>query len=459
MMKKYLLLAVFLLGLGSTYIINEIRSNTTETLVTSLDVNPSTYKPIAFVPVVIRGVTLLDGVGGQAQNVDILLERGQIKLIGEGIDAPQSSMEIDGTGRYITPGLIDVHTHLGTASLPYTTGDVSNWDVNEATNAMTPHVRAEHAISPQDPSLFAALAGGVTTFQVLPGSSNLVGGLGVVMKNVPAPTPQAMKFPDAPYGLKMACGENPKSYGEQDKAPGSRMGNVALQRQAWIDAKTYDADYRAGKRSRDLGLETLAAALKGDVNIHIHCYRADDMATMIDMAHEFGFQITAFHHAVEAYKIPDLLRENDICSVVWSDWWGFKLEALDGIQENAAFLEAAKACVVIHSDLPVIGQMLVVETAKALAAGRRAGLSLSTAEALRWVTINPAKLLGIADKVGSLEVGKNADVVLWSGDPFSIYSRVDQVFIDGAVVYDRHDPDHIPVSDMLTGQSALEGRL
>ncbi|MBL4803170.1 MAG: amidohydrolase [Emcibacter sp.] len=458
-MKKYIFFALFLLGLGGVYALNMGGVNSSKDLSLSLDVNPSTYKPIASGPVVIRGVTLLDGLGGRMANVDILLEAGQIKSIGKQIEAPEKTIEINGTGRYITPGLIDVHTHLGTASLPYTTGDVSNWDVNEETNALTPHVRAEHAISPQDPSFIAALAGGVTTFQVLPGSSNLIGGLGVVMENVPASTPQAMKFPDAPYGLKMACGENPKSYGDKNMAPSSRMGNVALQRQAWIDAQIYDEEYRAGKRSRDLGLETLVAVLRGDVNVHVHCYRADDMATMIDMAHEFDFKITAFHHAVEAYKITELLRENDICSVVWSDWWGFKLEAFDGIQENAAFLEAAKACAVIHSDLPVIGQMLVMETAKALAAGRKAGLSLSKAEALRWITINPAKLLGIEDKVGSLEVGKNADVVLWSGDPFSVYSRVDQVFIDGAVVYDRNDADFIPVSDMLTGQAALEKQL
>lgn len=455
-MKKYIFPAIFLLALVGAYAINLLSSNTP---VLSLDVNPSTYKPISSVPIIIRGATMLDGLGGVAENVDILLEDGQIKSIGGDIVAPATSREIDGAGRYITPGLIDVHTHLGTASLPYTTGDVSNWDVNEATDAITPHVRAEHAISPQDPSFIAALAGGVTTFQVLPGSSNLIGGLGVVMKNVPAPSPQAMKFPGAPYGLKMACGENPKSYGKKGKSPGSRMGNVALQRQAWVDAKTYDAEYRAGKRSRDLGLETLAAALKGDVKIHVHCYRADDMATMIDMSHEFGFQIAAFHHAVEAYKIPDLLRDNDICGVVWSDWWGFKLEAFDGIQENAAFLEASKACAVIHSDLPVIGRMLTIEAAKALAAGRKADINIRKAEALRWITMNPARLLGVEDKVGSLEVGKNADVVLWSGDPFSIYSRVDQVFIDGAVVYDRHDPDRIPTSDMLTGQTVLEDQL
>lgn len=453
-MKKIIFLAVFFLGLGSAYVIQMAISKSPQYSPLPLDVNPSTYKPILSEPIIIRKVTLLDGLGGVMEDTDILLVKGRIESIGMNIKAPEGSREIEGIGRFVTPGLIDVHTHLGTASLPYTKGEVDNWDVNEGTGSIMAHVRAEHAISPQDPSFITTLAGGVTTFQVLPGSNNLIGGLGVILKNVPSPSPQAMKFPDAPYGLKMACGENPKG----GEGPSSRMGNVALQRQAWLDAKSYDKEYRAGKRSRDLGLETLAAALRGDVVVHVHCYRADDMTTMIDMSHEFGFRIAAFHHAVEAYKIPDILRENKIGVAVWSDWWGFKLEAIDGIQENAAFLQASGVSVAMHSDIPVVGHMLTIEAAKALAAGRRAGIDISKAEALRWLTINPAKILGLDDKIGSLEVGKNADVVLWSGDPFSVYSHADKVFIDGAVIYDRHDLTYRPQSDMLTGQPALEGQ-
>jgi len=418
-----------------------------------IDVNPTTYSRLVVDPVLIKNIILLDGLGGEKAGVDLILGAGKIQSVGSDLIAPENASVIEGKGRYITPGLIDVHTHLGTATMPYSTGDVDNWDVNEATGAITPHVRAEHAVWPQDPSFSAALAGGVTTVQVLPGSSNLIGGLGVVLKNVPAATVQAMKFPQATYGLKMACGENPKGYGKEGQAPGSRMGNVALQRQAWIDANTYDADYHSGRQPRDLGKETLAAALRGEVKVHVHCYRADDMATMMDMATEFGFQIAAFHHAVEAYKIPKLLRNNGICSAVWSDWWGFKMEAMDGIQENAAFVSASGACAVIHSDHAIVGQMLMVEVAKALAAGRRAGLDITTAEALQWVTINPAKALGLDDRIGSLEVGKNADVVLWSGDPFSIYSKADHVFIDGAEVYNRQLMEG-PRSDFMIGQPA-----
>ncbi|MFC3050503.1 amidohydrolase [Kordiimonas pumila] len=457
-MNKITYLAVFVIGALCTYLVYEGLPFQQKQALPQLDVNPSRYEPIASGPIVIRGATLYDGLGGVTQDTDILLESGKIKSIGEGIQVPDGTLTIDGTGKYVTPGLIDIHTHLGTATMPYSTGDVSNWDVNEATGAVKPEVRAEHAIWPQDPSFATTLAGGVTTLQVLPGSSNLFGGLGVVLKNVPAPTAQAMKFPGASFGLKMACGENPKGYGDEGKEPGSRMGNVAMQRQAWLDAQAYEQEYRAGKRQRDLGLEVLVAAMKGDVKVHVHCYRSDDMATMMDMANEFGFKIAAFHHAVEAYKISALLKENGACSAVWSDWWGYKLEALDGIQENAAFLDAAGACVAMHSDFASVGQMLPIETAKAIAAGRRAGLEISTAHALTWITSNPAKILGLEDQIGSLETGKNADVVLWSGDPFSIYSRADQVFIDGAVVYDRLDPKRRPVTDMMTGQPAAEDK-
>ncbi|WP_417317195.1 amidohydrolase [Emcibacter sp.] len=422
----------------------------------ALDVNPGTYEARAAGPVLIRKATLMDGLGGQFENTDILLEEGKIKQIGKALSVPSGANIIEGAGKFVTPGLIDVHSHLGVASLPYGTGDVGVWDVNEGTSAQTPEVHVEHAIWPQDPSFSASLSGGVTTLQVLPGSSNLFGGLGVVLKNIPSVTAQAMKFPGAPYGLKLACGENPKNYGMEGQAPGSRMGNMAMQRQAWVDARGYAEEYRDGDRQRDLGMEVLAGALRGDVKLHVHCYRADDMANILDMAREFNLQIAAFHHAVEAYKISDLLVRDNICSAVWSDWWGYKLEAFDGIKENAAFLEAAGACVVLHTDFPVLAHMMNVEAAKALAAGQEAGIEMSEAEALSWITINAAKVLGLDDRIGSLEVSKNADVVLWSGDPFSIYSKAELVFIDGVEVYDIKDGDSWRNSDFMIGQPARE---
>ena len=183
-----------------------------------------------------------------------------------------------------------------------------------------------------------------------------------------------------------------------------------------------------------------------------HCYRADEMANMIDMSKEFGYHIAAFHHAVEAYKIADLLRENNICAVMWADWYGFKMEAYDAIPQNIALVQNAGACAMVHSDDPNGIQRLNQAAAKALSAGQRAGIALTEAVGWEWLTSNPAKALGIFDKTGSLRAGKMADVVLWNGDPFSVYSRPERVWIDGAEMYDMNDPHRRPVSDFELGQ-------
>ncbi|HEX2804470.1 MAG TPA: amidohydrolase family protein, partial [Sphingomicrobium sp.] len=283
-----------------------------------------------------------------------------------------------------------------------------------------------------------------------------------VLKNVPARTAQGMKFPGAPYGLKMACGENPKRvYGSKGSIPGTRMGNIALTRATWIKAQAYkrkwDKYYGNGgdMPERDLAMDTLMGVLDGKILIHNHCYRADEMANMIDVSKEFGYKITAFHHAVEAYKIADLLAANGICAAMWADWYGFKMEAYDGVQENIPLVHNAGpgACAIVHSDDPNGIQRLNQEAAKALADGQRAGIpNLSEAIAWQWLSANPAKALGIFDKTGSLAAGKMADVVLWNADPFSIYARPERVWIDGALMYDANDPKRRPVSDFELGQ-------
>jgi imidazolonepropionase-like amidohydrolase len=299
----------------------------------------------------------------------------------------------------------------------------------------------------------------VTSLLVLPGSSNLFGGRSVVLRNTAVATTQAMKFPNAPYGLKMACGENPKlRYGSRGRSPATRMGNVAGYRRAWIDAHDYGIRQAAAAARgsdaprRDLSLETLSGALSGDILVQIHCYRADEMAQMIDIAHEFGYRITAFHHAVEAYKIADLLAREDICVATWASRWGFKMEAADALEENAAALTQAGVCVAIHSDEPRMVQRLNLEAAIALAAGRRAGIALSDAEAIRWITSNPARMMGILDETGTLEAGKRADVVLWNANPFSVYALPEKVFMDGALVFDRSDPSTHHASDFELGR-------
>jgi imidazolonepropionase-like amidohydrolase len=191
---------------------------------------------------------------------------------------------------------------------------------------------------------------------------------------------------------------------------------------------------------RDLAMDTLRGVLAGEILVHNHCYRADEMAIMIDMAKEFGYKITAFHHAVESYKIADLLAANGICSAMWADWYGFKMEAYDGIKENIPLVHNAGACAIVHSDDPNGIQRLNQEAAKALADGRRIGINISDEVAWTWLSFNPAKALGIADKTGSLKPGKMADVVLWNGNPFSVYTRPEKVWIDGALMYDANDP-------------------
>jgi imidazolonepropionase-like amidohydrolase len=415
----------------------------------------STYKSYPGVATLIKGATVLDGEGGRFENGAVLLRDGKIAAVGAsagGMDVPADAVSVDGTGMFITPGIIDIHSHLG----DYPTPSVdAHSDGNEATSPTTPEVWAEHSVWPQDPGFSRALAnGGITSLQILPGSANLMGGRSVTLKNVYSRTVQGMKFPGAPYGMKMACGENPKRvYGGKGRMPSTRMGNLAVNRQTWIKAQEYRKKRDSGKDfTRDLGMETLAGVLDGDILIQNHCYRADEMAQVLDMAKEFGYKVTAFHHAVESYKIADLLKVNDVCSAVWADWWGFKMEAYDAIPENAALLQNAGACTIIHSDDENQIQRLNQEAAKAMADGRRMGINISEAEAMRWLTYNPAKAMGIDKMTGSLKAGKMADVVLWNGNPFSVYSRPAKVWIDGALMFDANDPKRRPVSDFELGQ-------
>ncbi|MBL8628959.1 MAG: amidohydrolase family protein, partial [Rhodospirillaceae bacterium] len=337
-------------------------------------------------------------------------------------------------------------------------------DVNEVSDPNSANVWAEHSINVHDANFLSSLAAGLTTIHVLPGSSTLFGGRTVVLKNVPASTVQGKKFPGAKQGVKIACGSNPKgNFGSKGRFPSSRMGNVAGHREGWSAARAYLESwlaYESGEKkeppARNFKNDTLAAALYGDLSVHIHCYRSGDMAQLVDMSKEFGFQIAMFHHAVESYKISKLLKANGICSAVWSDWWAFKPEAFDGIRANAAFIDTVGGCVTMHSDNRRIANHFTIEAAKAMSYGQRAGVDITPERALRWITSTPAKVLGIDNRVGSIAAGKDADVVVWSGNPFSVYSRPEKVFVDGALLYDRLDPTRQPFSDFELGQPALE---
>lgn len=442
----------------------------------------STYEAgVQGAPILIRGATVLTGTGTRIGGGDVLIEDGHISAVGSALPQPAGANVIEARGRWVTPGLIDVHSHLGVYPSPSVN---AHDDGNESTDPVTANVWAEHSVWPQDPGFDTALQGGVTTLQILPGSANLIGGRGVTVKNVPATTYQAMKFPAAPQALKMACGENPKRvYGNRTKAPSTRMGNVAGYRQAFADAQDYLEqwkEYRAKLAAyekkkekkeaganddkdepvppkppkRDLRLETLAEVIQGNILVHNHCYRADEMATMLDVAREFGFRISAFHHGVEAYKLADRLAAEGVCGALWADWWGFKLEAWDGIQENIALVDYPKGgCAIVHSDSEEGIQRLNQEAAKAMTRGVRAGLSIPPERAIRWVTSNAARSLGIADKTGTLEAGKMADVVVWNASPFSVYALADLVYVDGVLRFDRSHPAAKPRSDFLLGSA------
>ena len=442
------------------------------------DPYPSTYKRIMGPPVLLQHATVLIGNGQRLDDADVLMRDGAIVAVGQHLDAPADALRVDGRGKWVTPGLIDVHSHLGVYPSP---GVSAHSDGNEATSPTTPNVWAEHSVWPQDPGFDTALAGGVTSLQVLPGSANLIGGRGVTLKNVRSTSYQGMKFPGAPWGLKMACGENPKrTYGERG-GPSTRMANVAGYRAAFIDATEYlkrnrpkapaaqkrhwwqsdaapkDSNNDSGGK-RDLKMDTLAGAINGDILVHIHCYRADEMQTMIDLAREFGFRISAFHHGVEAYKIADRLAAEGICGALWADWWGFKMESFDGIQENILMVDRPKnGCAIVHSDSEEGIQRLNQEAAKVMAQGARIGMPVAPERAIRWITANPARAMGILDRTGTLEPGKMADVVVWNGMPFSVYAHAEQVYIDGARVYDRSDASRRPMSDFMLGQGVQGG--
>jgi imidazolonepropionase-like amidohydrolase len=367
---------------------------------------PSTYQSLPKINVLIKNAVVLTGTGERLDNTDVLLVDGKVKQIGANLSA-ENAVEIDATGKWVTPGIIDVHSHLGVYPSPNVE---SHSDGNEATSPNTSEVWSEHSVWPQDPGFQAARAGGITTLQILPGSANLFGGRGVTLRNVPSQTTQGMKFPDAPYGLKMACGENPKRvYGGKKILPSTRMGNVAGYRTAWVEAteykrawEKYDADYAAGKNptapERNITNDTLKGVLDGEILIHNHCYKAEEMAVMIDLGKEFNYDSGTFHHGIEAYKIADMLAENGNCVAMWPDWWGFKMEAYDMVQENVAIVDAVKnSCAVVHSDSSTTIQRLNQEAGKVMYRANDNGFDLKAEDAIKWITANAAKSFGISD--------------------------------------------------------------
>ena len=452
-----ILLAIFLFGCAeeSGIFTSEPEGSATKFIDDTHGTYASTYEPLPSEETVIRNATVFDGNGNKFQNYDVHFADGKIKEIGRDLIVGEI-IEIDGTGKFVTPGIIDNHSHMGVYPAP---GVRTSSDGNEATSPVTAEVWAEHSVWVQDPQYKLALAGGITTFHVLPGSANLFGGRGVTLKNISANTVPEMKFPGAPHSLKMACGENPKRV-YSSRGPSTRMGNVAGYRKAWIGAEKHRERLEKDPSHRDLQNETLVGVLDGKILVHNHCYRADEMATMINIGEEFGYKVSTFHHGVEAYKVADLLADEGVCAALWADWWGFKHEAYDMTIANIAIVDQARdatGCAIVHSDSASGIQRLNQEAAKALAAGRKAGFDISEGRAMTWITKNPAKSLGILDQTGTLEQGKDADIVIWSGNPFSVYSKAEKVFIDGALAFDKAT-NFMPHTDFDIGVKEWEDK-
>ena len=393
---------------------------------------------------VLYGANIATAAGQRWPKGWIIVQDGRIAALGPG-DPPEAGT-VDLTDKWVTPGLIDAHSHLGVYPSPSIR---ATSDGNEATNPNTAGVWAEHSFWAEDPNIERAVRGGVTTIHVLPGSANLFGGRGVTFHLRPMRGARAMRFPGAPDSLKMACGENPKRvYGGRGGAPSTRMGNLRGQREAFANAARWlkdNKDKADGDVPRDLAMETLAGVLEGRILPQVHCYTAQDMLDFMQLSDEFGFKVRAFHHALEAYKIRDILAKREIGVATWADWWGFKLEAWDGIPESAALIAESGGRVAIHSDSEIGIQRLNQEAAKAMYAGKRKDVRVDEETALRWITMNPAWMLGIDKEVGTLEVGKRADIVAWSAGPMSVYAKADKVWIDGELVIGG--PGRAPWSD------------
>jgi imidazolonepropionase-like amidohydrolase len=386
----------------------------------------------------IRNATILTVSHGTLQNSDLLIRNGKIAALGQNLKASPTARVMDATGKYVMPGIIDCHSHSMVDA------------INELTYAVTSMVRISDVLNPTDIDLYRELAGGVTTLNILHGSGNAIGGQNTVVKIKYGRAVEEFIFPGAPPGIKFALGENPKRTnftppaGQPRRYPATRMGVEEVIRDAFTRARDYRRmweEYREAQRRgaknlipprRDLQLEPLVEILEGKRLVHAHCYRADEILMLISLADEFGFKIRTFQHALEAYKVAPEIARHGAGASIFIDQWGYKIEAYDAIPYNAAILTRAGVNTSVNSDSNERARRLNIEAAKAMKYG-----DLSEEEALKLITMNPAWQLGIQERVGSIDVGKDADVAIWSGHPLSVYSRVETTLIDGEIFFDR----------------------
>lgn len=404
----------------------------------------------------IRNATVLTVTRGTLTNADVLIRNGKIVALGENVRAAANAKVIDATGKFVLPGIVDCHSH----SMLDT--------INEGTFSVTSMARTSDVLNPHDVDLYRALAGGVTSLNLLHGSANAIGGLNTVVKIKYGRPAAEFIFPGAMPGIKFALGENPKRSnfqpqpGQTRRYPMTRMGVEETIREAFTRARDYKKswdEYKAatsrGEKNliaprRDLQLEPLVEVIEGKRYVHAHCYRADEILMLIDVANDFGFKIKTFQHTLEGYKVAREIAQHGAGASIFADNWAYKIEAYDAIPYNAAIMTRAGVIVSMNSDSDERARRLNIEAAKAMRYG-----DLTEEEALKLVTWNPAVQLGIQQRVGSLEVGKDADLAIWNDHPLSVYARVETTFVDGEIFFDRQQ-DLARRPELLRERAQLE---
>ena len=386
----------------------------------------------------IRNATVLTVTNGVIENGSVLIRGSKIAAVGKDIAAPANARVIDGTGKFVLPGIIDTHSHAGVEG-----------SVNEISLPNTGMVRIQDALTDDDISAYRQLAGGTTAALILHGSANAIGGQSQIVKWKWGRPVSEWIVPDAPRTIKFALGENPKSAnfrppeGQQRQYPATRMGVEEVIRQSFIDARDYMAawdEYEAKRKRketaipprRDLLMDTMADILRGRIDIHAHSYRADEIVMLLNLADELGFKVRELQHVLEGYKVAREIAKHGAGAGTFIDWWGYKAEAYDATPYNVALMVRNGVLTSVNSDSDELARHLNHDAAKAMKYG-----GLTEEEALRVCTINAAKKLRLDHRIGSIETGKDADLVIWNGHPLSTYSRVDTTFIEGEVYFDR----------------------
>ena len=388
----------------------------------------------------IKNATILTVTKGKLENTDLLLQNGKIAQIGKNLTAPAGAQVIDATGKTVMPGIIDPHSHSMADA------------INEGSLSVTSMVRIRDVLNPTDISVYRQLAGGVTTINVLHGSANTIGGQNAVVKLKYGRDVDQMLFPGAMPGIKFALGENVTQKNGQTAAqatgrplryPATRMGQEEVLRDAFTRARDYKAswdDYNAGVAKgdktlvapdRNLELEPLVEVLEGKRFVHAHSYRGDEMLMLLNVAKEFGFTVKTLQHGLEGYKIASEIAAAGTGLSTFADEWSYKVEAYDAIPYNTAILMHHGVVATVNSDSDERARRLNIDAAKMIRYG-----GLTEDEALKTITYNGAVQLGVEKRVGSIEIGKDADVVIWNGDPLSVYSMAETTFIDGEIFFD-----------------------